>query len=143
LTRDLLQTLPSAVARLYFDHNISRQLGPELLALGHDTLHSQECGMGRAADAQHLLHAVHEQRIIVTNDTDFKALQAAWLLWPIAWSVSSPPAHHGILWIREGQMGGADRAAQIIHEHLTSSPELANHLWCWERPKGWHEPQTH
>ena len=99
--------------------------------------------MGRAANAQHLLRAVQDQRVLITNDTDFKALQAAWLLWPPAWGVTTPPAHHGILWIREGRMGGADQAAQIIHAHLSSSPALINRLWCWERPKGWYEPSTH
>lgn len=128
------------MSRLYLDHNVSTLLGAELTHLGHDVQHSQACGLGRASGATHLSHAADERRVLITNDRNFLALQAAWMEWPPRWRVQPPPEHAGILLVRESDMGPSAAAARIVDAHSRQHTHLANVLWRWMRSPGWFIP---
>jgi hypothetical protein len=119
------------VARLYFDHNVAAGIGTERTHLGHEVTSARQLGLAGATDATHLLTAAQREAVLVTNDLDFLALQAAWREWVVAWQVTPMPTHYGILLIRQGPMGGARLAARGIDAHLRTMPVLVNTLWQW------------
>jgi hypothetical protein len=125
------------VAQLYLDHNVAIGVARELTALGHQPVSARQTGLAGASDATHLLTAAQRGLMLVTADLDFLALQAAWLEWATAWGVTPIPVHHGILLIRQGPMGGALAAAQLIHAHLATVPILPNTLWQWTSAGIW------
>lgn len=58
------------------DSAVSPLLAVELRSIGHDAVHTGECGLVSSADEIVLLHAIKEGRIVVTSDTDFGELLA-------------------------------------------------------------------
>jgi hypothetical protein len=77
--------------------------------------------MQYAEDAEHLLHAAQNGRILVTRDRDFLGLHTAWLLWPIAWQMSPSPQHAGIMLIPG--TWSVPLAAQELHARLSKADE--------------------
>jgi hypothetical protein len=55
--------------------------------------------MQRAPDAEHLLCAWQNRRILVSRDLDFLELHTAWMKWPPSRGLQHPPEHAGILLI--------------------------------------------
>lgn len=109
----------------------------ELEAFGHQAVHARLLGLAGATDATHLLVAVRQGFVLVTNDHDFLALHAAWHEWPAEWRVVPRPVHPAILLIAQGQMGGAAPAARLVHTHVSARPILPNTLWRWTAARGW------
>jgi predicted nuclease of predicted toxin-antitoxin system len=62
--------------RLLVDQNVAGRVAELLRAAGHDAVHVSERGMQRAEDDEILRVAVDEQRVLVSEDTDFGALLA-------------------------------------------------------------------
>lgn len=60
--------------RFLADQGISPLLVAGLKAAGHDAVHVRELGMSSAADPQILSRAAVDQRILITEDTDFGGL---------------------------------------------------------------------
>jgi hypothetical protein len=125
------------VAQFYLDHNVATGVARELTALGHQAVSARQAGLAGASDASHLLTAAQRGFVLVTNDLDFLALQAAWREWAAAWRVTPTPTHHGILLIRQGPRGGALAAARSVHAHLSTAPVLPNTLWQWTQAGTW------
>jgi hypothetical protein len=128
------------VALFYLDHNVAVGIGNALINLGHQAATARQLRLAGATDATHLLTAVRQNAVLITNDLDFLALQPAWREWAIAWGVTPAPVHHGILLISQGQMGGAAPAASSIHAHISGSLILSNTLWRWTTLRGWFIP---
>jgi predicted nuclease of predicted toxin-antitoxin system len=63
--------------RLLIDQPISWHIAAELKSLGHDVLHVRDVGLAKGSDAAILELAAREQRVIVTQDTDFGTLLMA------------------------------------------------------------------
>lgn len=62
--------------RFLVDENLSFRLTAHLHEGGHDALHVDDVGLGSAADLEILEFAAHEDRIVLSSDTDFGALLA-------------------------------------------------------------------
>ena len=62
--------------RLLVDQNLARRVADALRATGHDAVHVAERGLAAADDDEILELAASENRIIVSEDTDFGALLA-------------------------------------------------------------------
>jgi len=62
--------------RLLVDQNLGRRVADALRAAGHDAVHVAERGLAAADDDEILALAAFENRIIVSEDTDFGALLA-------------------------------------------------------------------
>lgn len=62
--------------RLLIDQNLATRVAVLLRDAGHDAVHVSERGMSRADDDQVLALAVAEERVLVSEDTDFGALLA-------------------------------------------------------------------
>lgn len=62
--------------RLLIDQNLATRVAVLLRDAGHDAVHVSERGMSRADDDQVLALAVGEERVLVSEDTDFGALLA-------------------------------------------------------------------
>lgn len=62
--------------RLLVDQNLARRVAAALRDAGHDAVHVAERGLSAADDREVLAVAVEEQRVIVSEDTDFGALLA-------------------------------------------------------------------
>lgn len=83
--------------RWLLDQGLPRRAAALLNEASQDALHVGDIGMANATDRSILLHALHEDRMIVTLDADFHSL--------LAWSGSSRPS---VIRIREeGLKGGA------------------------------------
>ena len=128
------------MVQFYLDHNVAAGVAGELSNLGHQAINARQLGLAGATDATQLLTAVQRGAVLVTNNRDFLALQAAWREWATAWRVTPVPVHHGILLIKQGQMGGAVPAAQYIHAHVVRGPVLPNTLWQWTVSGTWTAP---
>ncbi|MFA9430766.1 DUF5615 family PIN-like protein [Egicoccus sp. AB-alg2] len=63
--------------RLLVDENLSPRLITTLQRAGHDAVHVLDAGLGNTDDADILVAAAEQHRVIVTADTDFGALLAA------------------------------------------------------------------
>lgn len=62
--------------RLLLDNNLSHRVAEDLREAGHDAVHVRERGLGNADDTTILELAVNENRVLVTEDTDFGILLA-------------------------------------------------------------------
>ena len=63
--------------RLLVDNPVSPQILPPLAAAGHDIVHMRDLGLASAVDRIILDLARQEDRVVITQDTDFGALLAA------------------------------------------------------------------
>jgi predicted nuclease of predicted toxin-antitoxin system len=63
--------------RLLIDNPVSPQIGPALASAGHDVQHVRDLGLAAADDRTILELARREDRVLITQDTDFGALLAA------------------------------------------------------------------
>lgn len=62
--------------KLLVDQNLAGRVAQLLREAGHDAVHVAERGMQRAEDDEILRLALHEARVVVSEDTDFGALLA-------------------------------------------------------------------
>jgi predicted nuclease of predicted toxin-antitoxin system len=62
--------------RLLLDQNLAVRVATYLAEAGHDVVHVAERGLSRAGDDEVLAVALAEDRVLVSEDTDFGALLA-------------------------------------------------------------------
>jgi predicted nuclease of predicted toxin-antitoxin system len=62
--------------KLLVDQNLARRVAVALRDAGHDAVHVAERGLASAEDAEIVALAAAEERVIVSEDTDFGALLA-------------------------------------------------------------------
>ena len=62
--------------RFLVDQAASWLIGAALTKAGHDAIHVRDLGMAEAADQDILAHAAQDNRVIITQDTDFGTLLA-------------------------------------------------------------------
>ena len=62
--------------RLLVDQNLARRVATLLVEAGHDAVHVADRGLSRAEDDEVLALALAEDRVLVSEDTDFGALLA-------------------------------------------------------------------
>lgn len=62
--------------KLLLDQGTPRSAAALLRKAGWDTLHTGDCGLAEAADAEILQRAAEQNRVVVTLDADFHALLA-------------------------------------------------------------------
>jgi predicted nuclease of predicted toxin-antitoxin system len=63
--------------KFLLDQNQSPRIGDWLAEAGHDAVHVRDVGLGEASDAELMAFAVREDRVVVSEDTDFGDLLAA------------------------------------------------------------------
>ena len=66
----------TGLPRIGLDQGCPRSSAPALQEKGWDVVHVGDIGMSRATDAEIVGWAAHEQRVVVTLDSDFHALLA-------------------------------------------------------------------
>jgi hypothetical protein len=123
------------VAAFHLDQNVPPSCAPLLRQSGHTVVTAWALGMQHAEDPEHLLHAAQNSRILVTRDRDFVGLHIAWLLWPVAWQMSPPPEHAGIVLVPGSW--SVPRAAQELHAFVVVGRALANTLYEYDSIQGW------
>ena len=62
--------------RFLIDANLSPRLADRLRAVGHDAVAVRDVDLGSASDDEILDHAIADNRIVVSHDTDFGTLLA-------------------------------------------------------------------
>lgn len=62
--------------RFLLDQPVSWMVGEALVAVGHEYVHVRDLGMSRAVDASVLDRACDDDRVIITQDTDYGTLLA-------------------------------------------------------------------
>lgn len=100
--------------RLLVDQNVAGRVAELLRAAGHDAVHVRERGLQRAEDDEILRVALQEQRVIISEDTDFGAL--------LARSGSRAPS---FILLRGADPLTADARASLIAATL---PQIADEL---------------
>ncbi len=60
--------------RFLLDENVDTRIGPYLSAAGHDVISAAEDPGAGSSDTDVLAAALNDQRVLVTNDTDFGEL---------------------------------------------------------------------
>lgn len=93
--------------RLLLDANLSPRVADLLQASGFDVVHVRHRGMQRAPDADILDLAVREDRVLVSEDTDFGAL--------LAHSGARLPS---FVLLRSGDPVTPDEHARLLRESL-------------------------
>lgn len=68
---------PTAL-KFYTDTHIAKAVAIQLRARGVDIVRCEDVGLAAASDLEHLEYAVRENRVMITNDDDFLALDKAW-----------------------------------------------------------------
>jgi predicted nuclease of predicted toxin-antitoxin system len=64
--------------RFYFDTHIARACAVQLRARGIAVIRCEEVNMAEASDEEHLVYALREEHILVSQDEDFTILHAQW-----------------------------------------------------------------
>lgn len=64
--------------RFLIDNALPPSLAQELSKTGHDALHVRDIGMAAASDQAIFEHALREERVVLSADTDFGTLLAIW-----------------------------------------------------------------
>ena len=62
--------------KLLIDNALSPQVAQSLLRSGFDVVHVREVSLAAASDQQIVDYAIHEERVIVSADTDFGSILA-------------------------------------------------------------------
>lgn len=62
--------------KFLIDNALSPVVAAELRHGGHDATHVRDCGLADADDAVIFDHAAHEERVVVSADTDFGTILA-------------------------------------------------------------------
>jgi predicted nuclease of predicted toxin-antitoxin system len=96
--------------RLLLDANLSPRVAELLNARGFDAVHVRERGMQHARDPQILARAADEDRVLISEDTDFGALLA-----------SSEAALPSLVLLRSGEPLTPDDHARLLGEGLPGS----------------------
>jgi hypothetical protein len=126
------------LTRLYFDHNVARDVDQSLERGGHDVTAARDISYERMPDDAQLLSAVRSSRVLIThNRADFKMLHDAWLTWPAAFGMALPP-HPGILILDQAP---STTLTQVLADFLNLTPpeDLANAIFWWRRHHGWRQ----
>ena len=126
------------MADFYLDHDVAIRVAPALRDLGHTAITPRDLGTERANDADHLLGAATDSRVLVThNAKDFMLLHHAWELWQTAWLVAAP--HSGILVLPHGTL--ADNVQRLVAFVGTPRAPIAGQLHRWQSG-GWTMPRS-
>ncbi len=115
----------------YLDEDIDVAIQAALHKRGYDVVTIRDRGNRQAKDAAHMLAAARDGRVFVTHSaTDFKLLQEAWHIWPVALQ------HAGIL-VMPQQRWLAEEAAEQLDRFVRSGVDLTNELYQWKPSRGW------
>ena len=101
--------------RFLLDQNQSPHLVAALTAAGHDALHVRDLAMSQATDRAILEYALHDQRIVLSSDTDFGELLA----------MSNAALPSVVLLRRQGERRAAQIAALVLANLDAVSDDLA------------------
>ncbi len=116
------------MAALFLDNDVSVRLAVLLNSEGHDVTTARQERRRSASDAEQLLRASEQGRILVTHNTnDYVLLHDAWLLWSSAWGIE--PHHAGILTIPQSHHVPVDRMARDIDRLLQSGTTVVDRLY--------------
>ncbi len=128
--------MSQAVARLYFDHNVSLHLVPALRLQGHDISVARDLQQTRLTDDAHLLAAAHAGRVLITHDReDFTLLHDAWTSWPAAFGVALPP-HSGIIVLDPARHDVLLSVLGRFLSAITTQAAVGQFFW-WHHRDGW------
>ncbi len=64
--------------KFYTDTHIAKAIAFQLRERGVDIVRCEEVGLGTASDVEHLEYAATDNRVMITNDDDFLALDKSW-----------------------------------------------------------------
>ncbi|MFO1498230.1 MAG: DUF5615 family PIN-like protein [Verrucomicrobiota bacterium] len=104
--------------RLLLDQMLREELAEQLRSDGHNVVRVSERGMARADDAQILVRAIQEERILVTVDGDF----GDWVTLPLS-------EHLGVIRVRVHPTTSANVARLLLPLIRQRNPdEFRNHL---------------
>lgn len=123
------------MADFHLDQNAPPRLAIELRRLGHTAVTAYDLQMQRALDAEHLLRAWQDSRVLVSRDLDYRELHIAWLQWPLAWGHPPAPLHPGILLVLSDWPVAV--AAHELDLIVNGSRPLAGHLYRYYPGQGW------
>lgn len=124
------------MTRLHFDHNVAADLLPLLRGAGHDIVTADELSLSAATDAEHLLAAAEDKRVLLTyNARDFLLLHDAWRRWSTAWRVMRH--HAGILILTAPPALSIPESAREVDALLAAQLPLTDQLYRWGRSGGW------
>jgi hypothetical protein len=124
------------MARFFLDNDFPLGVGVALARVGHDVTSARSTNREHRRDDDQLLHASHEQRIILThNKRDFELLHDAWHRWSRSWGVQS--VHGGIIVIHQGW--SHRRYAFVINDFLATYPDLTNRMHLCDFRGNWIE----
>lgn len=126
--------MPEVAGRFYLDNDVPLRLGDELRRAGHDAIHVRDLGTFRRSDADHLLAATRDGRIVVThNRKDYLLLHDAWHRWTLAWTVLDQ--HAGVLCLPHNLQPHALFVA--IDVFLSSDFPIANEVYTYSPATSW------
>jgi predicted nuclease of predicted toxin-antitoxin system len=100
--------------KFLIDQNLSPEVATRLVAAGHDAVHVRERGMQRASDEAVLDAAAHEDRVLVSGDTDFGML--------LARSGATQPSF--LLFRQRGERRAAQQARLVLENLVELQVEL-------------------
>ncbi|WP_018291620.1 DUF5615 family PIN-like protein [Verrucomicrobium sp. 3C] len=102
--------------KFYLDEHVPRAVAEGLRRRGAETLRTQEAGMLGAKDEQHLVFALSEGRVFVTQDADFLRLHAA----------GQP--HAGIVYVPHGTPIGTMIRGPMLIQLVLNAEDMRNRV---------------
>lgn len=121
------------MAAFYIDHDVAQEVARLLQSAGHNVVTVRDLRTPRDRDAQHLLLAATESRILIThNARDYQLLHDAWRRWQDHWSLAIP--HAGIAFLPHVPPKIAFPALSNLSG---SGVSLPNELYTYSQWAGW------
>lgn len=129
------------MARFYTDEDIPSRLVQLLYDSDqhHDVITTRNVNKQGDSDADQLLTATQQRRILLThNEDDFLLLHLAWHRWSRHWGVNPPPSHTGIVAVPQQRSYPFQNMVNELDWLVSSGQPLANELYRWHRNlNGW------
>ncbi len=102
--------------RFYCDEHIDLAISNALQKRGVDVLTAQEAGMLGAPDEDHLQLAISQQRVILTQDTDFLRMHKSGI------------RHLGIVYAHQSTSIGRMIQGMLLISQAMTEEEMKNHV---------------
>jgi hypothetical protein len=125
-------------ARWYLDENVAERLASLLNHMGYDAIGTTAAGNKGTSDADQLLFALRNDRVLLTHNAhDFELIHRTLRLWSDHWELPQVRRHAGVLLFPDSGQLPTAVAAHEIDRLAEVTSDFSNQFVMWRSGMGW------